>query len=141
MAKDNFTDSTIKEKYRTLVPTKTLSKVTVASNEKRDRAELLDIVEDLFQTKSGGITAEKLRAVLHILVKSVGNTSDDTSLGIGTSSTTALAGDTKLVGIGSATTLSFGEMITAGSKGSTSYSIVMTATKGGVSKSTTLTLT
>jgi hypothetical protein len=141
MAKDNFTDSTIKEKYRTLVPTKTLSKVTVASNEKRDRAELLDIVEDLFQTKSGGITAEKLRAVLHILVKSVGNTSDDTSLELGTSSTTALAGDTKLVGIGSATTLSFGEMITSGGKGGTSYNIVMTATKGGVSKSTTLTLT
>ena len=109
MAKEDFTDSSVKTKYRTLVPTKTLSKVTVASNEKRDRAELLDIVEDLFQTKSGGITAEKLRAVLHILVKSVGNTSDDTNLELGTSSTTALAGDTKLVGIGSATTLSFGD--------------------------------
>ena len=140
MAKDNFTDSTIKEKYRTLVPTKTLSKVTVASNEKRDRAELLDIVEDLFQTKSGGITAEKLRAVLHILVKSVGNTSDDTSLELGTSSTTALAGDTKLVGIGGSTTISFGDMITATSKGKTVYTIVMTVANGGVSKSTTLTL-
>ena len=124
MAKEDFTDSSVKTKYRTLVPTKTLSKVTVASNEKRDRAELLDIVEDLFQTKSGGITAEKLRAVLHILVKSVGNTSDDT----------------KLVGIGSSTTISFGDMITATSKGKTVYTIVMTVVNGGVSKSTTLTL-
>jgi len=140
MAKEDFTDSSVKTKYRTLVPTKTLSKVTVASNEKRDRAELLDIVEDLFQTKSGGITAEKLRAVLHILVKSVGNTSDDTSLELGTSSTTALAGDTKLVGIGSSTTISFGDMITATSKGKTVYTIVMTVVNGGVSKSTTLTL-
>tara|TARA_R110000744_G_scaffold32648_2_gene76358 strand:- start:146 stop:571 length:426 start_codon:yes stop_codon:yes gene_type:complete len=140
MAKEDFTDSSVKTKYRTLVPTKTLSKVTVASNEKRDRAELLDIVEDLFQTKSGGITAEKLRAVLHILVKSVGNTSDDTSLELGTSSTTALAGDTKLVGIGGSTTISFGDMITATSKGKTVYTIVMTVANGGVSKSTTLTL-
>ena len=140
MAKEDFTDSSVKTKYRTLVPTKTLSKVTVASNEKRDRAELLDIVEDLFQTKSGGITAEKLRAVLHILVKSVGNTSDDTNLELGTSSTTALAGDTKLVGIGSSTTISFGDMITATSKGKTVYTIVMTVANGGVSKSTTLTL-
>jgi len=140
MAKEDFTDSSVKTKYRTLVPTKTLSKVTVASNEKRDRAELLDIVEDLFQTKSGGITAEKLRAVLHILVKSVGNTSDDTSLELGTSSTTALAGDTKLVGIGGSTTISFGDMITATSKGKTVYTIVMTVVNGGVSNSTTLTL-
>ena len=135
MAKEDFTDSSVKANYRTLVPTKTLSKVTVASNEKRDRA-----VEDLFQTKSGGITAEKLRAVLHILVKSVGNTSDDTNLELGTSSTTALAGDTKLVGIGSSTTISFGDMITATSKGKTVYTIVMTVVSGGVSKSTTLTL-
>ena len=140
MAKEDFTDSSVKANYRTLVPTKTLSKVTVASNEKRDRAELLDIVEDLFQTKSGGITAEKLRAVLHILVKSVGNTSDDTNLELGTSSTTALAGDTKLVGIGSSTTISFGDMITSTSKGKTVYTIVMTVVSGGVSKSTTLTL-
>ena len=140
MAKEDFTDSSVKTKYRTLVPTKTLSKVTVASNEKRDRAELLDIVEDLFQTKSGGITAEKLRAVLHILVKSVGNTSDDTNLELGTSSATALAGDTKLVGIGGSTTISFGDMITATSKGKTVYTIVMTVVSGGVSKSTTLTL-
>ena len=44
---------------------------------------------------------------------------------------------------GSATTLSFGEMITtSGGKGKPStYTIVMTAVKGGVSKTVTLTLT
>jgi hypothetical protein len=81
--------------------------------------------------------------------------------GFGTSSSTALAGDTtvissdqasaiiantakvSLVG-GTGTALSFGEMITTpppkGSKTST-YSIVMTAVESGVSKSVTLTLT
>ena len=42
---------------------------------------------------------------------------------------------------GPATTLSFGDMITTTSRGRTTYTIVMTATKSGVSKSTTLTLT
>ena len=81
--------------------------------------------------------------------------------GLGTSSSTALAGDTtvissnqasaitantakvSLVG-GTGTALSFGEMITTpppkGSKNST-YSIVMTAVKSGVTKTVTLTLT
>tara|TARA_R110001592_G_scaffold6936_6_gene38284 strand:- start:15774 stop:16217 length:444 start_codon:yes stop_codon:yes gene_type:complete len=94
MAKGDFTNTTIRNGYKSLIPTKTLTKVTVASDEKRDRAELLDIVEELFQTQSGGITAEKLRALLHILVKSVNNTSDDSSLALGTTSTTALRGDT-----------------------------------------------
>ena len=81
--------------------------------------------------------------------------------GLGTSSSTALAGNTTVISSGQAsaitantakvslvggtgTALSFGEMITTppprGSKVST-YSIVMTAVKSGVSKSVTLTLT
>ena len=43
--------------------------------------------------------------------------------------------------VGSSTTIAFGDMITTTVKGKTSYSIVMTVTNGGVSKSTTLTLT
>lgn len=43
--------------------------------------------------------------------------------------------------VGSSTTIAFGDMITTTVKGKTSYSIVMTVTSGGVSKSTTLTLT
>tara|TARA_R100000900_G_scaffold144537_1_gene128733 strand:- start:79 stop:522 length:444 start_codon:yes stop_codon:yes gene_type:complete len=65
--------------------------------------------------------------------------------GLGTSSTTALAGDTNIVTIGSSTTISFGDMITTVTgkppKTTTTYSVVMTVTKSGVSKSTTLTLT
>lgn len=61
-----------------------------------------------------------------------------TSMSLGTTSTTALAGNTKLVGIGSNTTLSFGDL-TEPSRGT--YQITMTATSGRLSKSITLTLT
>ena len=66
-----------------------------------------------------------------------------TSMSLGTSGTTALAGDTNIVTIGSSTTIAFGDMVTVPPKGKTpaSYNIVMTVTNGGVSKSTTLTLT
>ena len=81
--------------------------------------------------------------------------------GFGTSSTTALAGDTTTISTaqanaitantakvsfegGTSTTLSFGDLITVPPKvkgGKPTYNIVMTATKSGVSKSITLTLT
>ena len=66
-----------------------------------------------------------------------------TSMTLGTSGSTALAGDTNIVTIGSSTTIAFGDMITTPGKkgGASTYSIVMTVTNGGVSKSTTLTLT
>ena len=68
-----------------------------------------------------------------------------TSMSLGTSGSTALAGDTNIVTIGSSTTIAFGDMITTVTgkppKTTTTYSIVMTVTNGGVSKSTTLTLT
>ena len=64
-----------------------------------------------------------------------------TSMSLGTSGTTALAGDTNIVTIGSSTTIAFGDMVTVPGKKGATYNIVMTVTKGGVSKSTTLTLT
>ena len=79
MAKGDYTDATRRTRYRSLVATNTDSKITVDANEKRERAELLDMVEELFQTADGHITAEKLRAFLHILVKSVQNSSDDST--------------------------------------------------------------
>jgi len=87
MAKGNYTDSSTKSGYRSLVRDQSLTKVTVASNEKRDRAELLDMVEELFEPTIGGITSEKLRAFCHILVKSVQNASDDTDIDLGSGST------------------------------------------------------
>lgn len=89
MAKGDYTNSDRKTRYRNLMVTNSDSKVTVASNEKRDRAELLDMVEELFQSANGHITAEKLRAFCHILVKSVQNASDDTDVDLGASSTAA----------------------------------------------------
>ena len=66
-------------------------------------------------------------------------------MSLGTSGSTALAGDTNIVTIGSSTTIAFGDMITKVTgkppKTTTTYTIVMTVTNGGVSKSTTLTLT
>ena len=78
MAKGDYTDSTRRTRYRSLVATNTDSKDTVDANEKRERAELLDMVEDLFQDGNKNITADKLRAFSHIMVKSVQNTADDT---------------------------------------------------------------
>ena len=67
-----------------------------------------------------------------------------TSMSLGTSGTTALAGDTNIVTIGSSTTIAFGDMITVTNPKNgkiIGHNIVMTVTKSGVSKSTTLTLT
>ena len=86
-----------------------------------------------------GITTAQANAI-------TANTAKVTFPGLGTSSTTALAGDTKLVGIGSNTTLSFGDLTSTTVKGKTTYSIVMTATRdfggkvGSQTKSLTLTL-
>ena len=78
MAKGDYKDSTTKTGYGNSVRRQTLTKVSVASEEKRDRAELLDMVEELFETGDNSITAAKLRAFCHMLVKSTQNTSDDT---------------------------------------------------------------
>ena len=66
--------------------------------------------------------------------------------GISSGQTSAITANTAKVSLagGSATTLSFGEMITVPSKvkgGSSTYHIIMTATKSGVAKTVTLILT
>ena len=85
-----------------------------------------------------GITTSQANAITANTAK--------TSMTLGTSGSTALAGDTNIVTIGSNTTIAFGDMITTTTtdkKGNTvtSYSIVMTVTNGGVSKTITHTLT
>ena len=64
---------------------------------------------------------------------------DKVSMTLGTTGSTALAGDTNIVTIGSSTTIAFGDMITTSGKKGNTYSIVMTVTNGGVSKTITLT--
>ena len=78
MAKGDYKDSSTRNNYKSKVRRQSLTKVSVSQDEKRARAELLDMIEELFQTTgSGSITAEKLRAFCHILVKSVNNNTDD----------------------------------------------------------------
>jgi len=90
MAKGDYKDSNIKGQYKNKVRKQTLTKVVVDSDEKRGRAELLDMIEELFQNNSSGsITAETLRAFCHILVKSVSNSSDDVVVVVLDSNTTS----------------------------------------------------
>ena len=77
MAKEDYKDENVKTEYKNLVEKKTLTKVTIEEIEKRSRAELLDMVEQLFETRDGGITALKLRAFLHMFVKNITNPTDD----------------------------------------------------------------
>tara|TARA_R110001632_G_scaffold19927_1_gene59967 strand:+ start:140 stop:376 length:237 start_codon:yes stop_codon:yes gene_type:complete len=77
MAKQDYKAMSLKTLYRGFMKTNKDTKVSVALADKRSRAELLDMVEELFESKSGHVTAEKLRAFLHILVKSTKNSSDD----------------------------------------------------------------
>ena len=107
MAKQDYTDSGVINKYKTLVvkPGVTPSKITVADAEKRTRAELLDMVEELFQTKVETASDylpnfEKIRALLHILIKSVNNSEDDGSGGISQAQADAIVANTAKVSQG-----------------------------------------
>ena len=109
MAKGDYTDSNTKTRYKALVkkPASTPATVTVASDELRTRAEILDMVEELFESEKdvGGanelnpqIDNESLRAFLHMLAKNVVNTSDD-GAGITTSQANAITANTAKTGI------------------------------------------
>ena len=104
---------------------------------------------------------QQMQDELDALRTEISNNKNKTTFpGFGTSSTTALAGDTTTISTsqasaiiantakvsfegGTSTALSFGDLITVPSKikgGKPTYHIVMTATQSGVSKSITLTL-
>ena len=80
MAKLDYTNSDLKTKYKTIIRDQDLSKVTVDADEKRSRAELLDMLEELFEAEELMFNqdfVEKLKAILHIIIKSVNNSIDD----------------------------------------------------------------
>ena len=77
MAKRDYKSSTLRNGYKSLVGTNSDRKVSVASSDKRTRAELLDSIEDLFQGGENTITPEDLRAILTMIVLSNKNSSDD----------------------------------------------------------------
>ena len=100
MGKLDYTNSDLKTRYKTLVrnPDSELSKITVSESEKRTRAELLDMLEELFEKEElifNNTFQEKFKAILHIMVKSIDNTLDD---GVGT----AIAANTAKTGISTA---------------------------------------
>ena len=83
---------------------------------------------------------QKMQDELDYLRTEISANKDKTSMTLGTSSNTALAGDTNIVTIGSNTTIAFGDMQSKTVKGKTTYQIIMTVTHGGVSKTITHTL-
>lgn len=88
---------------------------------------------------------QKMQDEIDYLRTEISANKDKVSMTLGTSGSTALAGDTNIVTIGSGTTIAFGDMITTvtgkAPKTTTTYSIVMTVTNGGISKTITHTLT
>lgn len=153
MSKDNYRDTTLINKYKDLVrkPSLSLPLVSVATEEKRTRAELLDILEDLFDSENelgDGVIEEQLpidtesfRAMMHILIKSASNTSDD-SIGLTTAQETAIANNTNKVSQGLTTanhTLDFSVVNYRGSY-SLVFTIVDNSGKKPVTKTATLAL-
>lgn len=78
MAKLDYTDSDVIAAYKLLVGENSDPEVSVSSSEERSRASLLDFVEFLYQTGvSNSISAQDVRALFHILIKSIPNEIDD----------------------------------------------------------------
>tara|TARA_R100000541_G_scaffold45362_2_gene52368 strand:+ start:344 stop:766 length:423 start_codon:yes stop_codon:yes gene_type:complete len=75
--KKDYTNSTIRNDYKSRVKSQTLTKIVVENEEKRSRAELLDMVEELFEGQKKQLDFRDLRAMIHMLVKSVENNTDD----------------------------------------------------------------
>ena len=153
MSKDNYRDTTLINKYKDLIrrPSSSLPLVSVATQEKRTRAELLDILEDLFDSENeleDGVIEEQLpidtesfRALMHILIKSASNTSDD-SIGLTTAQETAISNNTNKVTQGLSTanhTLGFSVVNSRGSY-SLVFTIVDSSGRTPVTKTATLAL-
>ena len=90
VGKKDYKDSEVRLKHKQKVPPQTLVKVEPSSDDTRTRAELLDAIEDLFQTvytstgASREVDLEDLRAILTMLVLSATNADDD---GVGATQT------------------------------------------------------
>ena len=105
-----------------------------------DNGKHLDAID--FPAESAIIyQIQKMQDELNYLRGIIDTNNDKVSMTLGTTASTALAGDTNIVTIGSNTTIAFGDMITTTVKGRSTYTIVMTVTNGGVSKTITHTLT
>ena len=106
MAKGDYKNSDVKSRYRNLAKARTdlkeaSEKIVVSNDDKRTRAELLDIVEELFEPNTRQ-TVEKLRAVLYMIINSLGNSSDDDP-GITTAQSSAITANAAKVSQGFST--------------------------------------
>jgi len=125
------------------VSTKNLTDITAAWNQEKTEGCANYLIDPIL----GPIIyqLQQMQDEIDYLRTEISANKDKTSMTLGTSSNTALAGDTNIVTIGSSTTISFGDMITTTTtvkgKTVTTYTIVMTVTNGGVSKTITHTLT
>lgn len=75
--KKDYRDSSIKSTYRTIVPIRSDSKVVVDSDDKRDRAALLDAVEDIMKGGRRSVSGDMIKALFSLIIKSFQNTTDD----------------------------------------------------------------
>ena len=135
MSKDNYTDRNLVDKYKSIIkkPGTSLPVVSVTNEEKRTRADLLDILEDIFDSENDlgdglietqlPINADSFRAMIHMLIKSASNTSDD-SIGLTTAQETAIANNTNKVRQGLSTANHTLDFSVVNSRGS--YSLVFT---------------
>ena len=96
--KGDYTDSSLKTRYKDKVRRQTLTKIVVDVEEKRSRAELLDMIEELFEGQKKRLDFEDLRAMIHMLVKSVTNSSDD-DVGASSAQVSAINANTAKTGI------------------------------------------
>ena len=120
------------------VSTKNLTDITAAWNQEKAEGCANYLIDPIL----GPIIyqLQQMQDEIDYLRTEISANKDKTSMTLGTSSNTALAGDTNIVTIGSNTTISFGDMQSKTVKGKTTYQIIMTVTNGGVSKTITHTL-
>lgn len=120
------------------IPTKKLTDVTAGWNQEKSEGCSKYLSDPILGPLVYQL--QQMQDEIDYLRTEISANKDKTSMTLGTSSNTALAGDTNIVTIGSSTTIAFGDMISTTKKGVTKYTIVMTVTNGGVSKTITHTL-
>ena len=139
MGKLDYKNSDLKTRYKALVkdPSSDLDKITVASDEKRTRAELLDILEELFENDELMFNTsfqEKFKAMLHIMIKSIDNSLDDGVAASVATNTAKVSYDKDLSNTSGKTV----KMTVTESRGA--YALEFTMTHGRVTKTATINL-
>jgi len=122
------------------IHTKTGSDLT-SMQDKFDNAKHLNIVN--FEPEAAIIyQIQKMQDELDYLRTEISSNKDKTTFpGFGTSNSTALVGDTKLISIGANTTVSFGDMVIGARSSTITMTVVYTDPSSGKVTTGTTTLT